>query len=98
MKCYLVANITITDPARYRSYRELVPAVIAQYGGQYLVRAGAVHPLEGDFDLDRFVIIEFPSMDAATRFYRSPEYAPLLELRSETTHSHVAFIEGYAPA
>jgi uncharacterized protein (DUF1330 family) len=98
MKCYLVANITITDLPQYQPYRELVPAVIAQYGGQYLVRAGAVHPLEGELGLDRFVIIEFPSRDAATRFYHSPEYAPLLKLRSETTHSQVAFVDGYAPA
>ncbi len=74
-----------------------VPAVIAQYGGRFLVRAGAIHPREGDLGLDRFVIIEFPSLDVAQRFYDSPEYAPLLKLRMETTRSHVALVEGAAP-
>jgi len=97
MPAYLVANITITDPERYPRYRAQVPQVLAQYGGRFLVRAGAVHPLEGDLGLDRFVVIEFPSLEAARRFYDSPEYAPLLKLRMETTKSEVALIEGYVP-
>jgi len=61
------------------------------------VRAGAVHALEGELGFDRFVVIEFPSLEAARRFYDSPEYAPLLKLRMETTKSEVALVEGYAP-
>ena len=98
MTAYLIANITVTDPERYPSYRAQVPGVVAQYGGRFLVRAGAVHPLEGEFGFDRFVVIEFPSLEAARQFYDSPEYAPLLKLRMETTRSQVAFVEGYAPA
>jgi uncharacterized protein (DUF1330 family) len=95
VKAYLIANIKITDPGRYPEYREQVPKVLAQYGGRFLVRAGAVHLLEGDLGLDRFVVIEFPSPDAAQRFYDSKEYAPLLKLRMETTDSKVAIVEGY---
>lgn len=96
MKGYLVANITVTDPERYRLYREQVPEIIARYGGRFLVRAGTVHPLEGELGFDRFVVAEFPSMEAVRRFYDSPEYAPLLKLRSEASRSRVAFVEGYA--
>ena len=95
MKAYLVANITVTQPKNYQPYREQVPAIIAQYDGRYLVRAGAIYPLENELGFDRFVIIEFPSMEMAKRFYSSPEYAPFLKLRSETTQSQVAFVEGY---
>lgn len=97
MTAYMIANITVTDPERYPPYRAQVPAVVAQYGGRFLVRAGAVHPLEGEFGFDRFVIIEFPSLETAKRFYDSPEYAPLLKLRMETTRSQVAFVEGTTP-
>jgi uncharacterized protein (DUF1330 family) len=98
MKAYLIANITVTDPERYRSYRTAVPSVVEQYGGRFLVRAGALHPLEGEFGFDRFVVIEFLSLEAARKFYDSPEYAPLLKLRMENTKSQVAVVEGYAPA
>jgi uncharacterized protein (DUF1330 family) len=98
MAAYLIANITVTDMARYQDYRSQVGPVVAQYGGKFLVRAGAVHPLEGDMRLDRVVVIEFPSLEAARRFYDSPEYAPLLKLRIESTRSQVALVEGYTPA
>lgn len=98
MTAYLIANITVTDPECYPQYRAQTPAVVAQYEGRFLVRGGAIHPLEGEVGLDRVVVIEFPSLEAAKRFYDSPEYAPLLKLRMETTRSQVAFVEGYAPA
>jgi uncharacterized protein (DUF1330 family) len=97
MPAYLIANITVTDPKRYPEYREKVPAVIAQYGGKFLVRGGAVHPVEGDLGIDRLVVIEFPTTEAARAFYHSPEYAPLHKLRLETTRSDVAIVEGFIP-
>ena len=97
-KCYLVADVTITNPGPYVEYQQKVPAIVARYGGKYLTRAGALHPLEGDLGIKRMVIVEFESLDTARRFYESAEYAPLLKLRKETTQSHVALVEGYAAA
>jgi uncharacterized protein (DUF1330 family) len=93
MKCYLFANVVVTDRERFAEYLEKVPAIIARYGGRYIVRGGAVHLVEGDFDFERIVILEFPSEVAARTFYHSAEYAPLLKLREETTRSQVAFID-----
>lgn len=98
MAAYLVANITVTNPERFAAYSAAVPAIVAQYGGRYLVRAGAVHPKEGALGLDRFVVIEFPTMAEARAFYDGEAYAPLLKLRAETTRSHVALVEGVEPA
>jgi uncharacterized protein (DUF1330 family) len=95
-KCYLVADVTVTNPGPYVEYQEKVPALVAKHGGKYLVRAGAMHPVEGSLGIERVVIVEFESMDAARRFYECAEYAPLLKLRKETTRSHVVFVEGYA--
>ena len=97
MPVYLIANLTVTDPARFQTYREQVPAVIAQYGGRYLVRGGTVHNLEGDLGLDRCVMLEFPSLAAAQAFHASPEYAPLLQIRAESTRSQIVLIEGLPP-
>jgi uncharacterized protein (DUF1330 family) len=43
------------------------------------------------------VVLEFPSLDAARAFYFSPEYAPLLKLRMETTESQVVLVDGFVP-
>jgi uncharacterized protein (DUF1330 family) len=97
MAGYLIANIEVRDREAFEAYRRQVAPVIAAFGGRYLVRGGAVTPVEGDLGLRRLVILEFPSLEAVRRFYDSPEYAPLLRLRAESTVSHVALVEGYEP-
>ena len=64
-KCYLVGDVTVTNPGPYVEYQEKVPALVAKYGGKYLVRAGTMHPVEGKLGIERMVIVEFESMDAA---------------------------------
>jgi uncharacterized protein (DUF1330 family) len=73
------------------------PAVIAQYGGRYAVRGGTMERLENADGFSRMVVLEFPSLDAARAFYHSPEYAPLLKLRIETTESQVVLVDGFVP-
>lgn len=93
MKCYLFGNVVVRDRERFAPYLEKVPAVIAQYGGRYIVRGGGVHVLEGDLGVQRIVMIEFESREAAQRFYESEEYAPLKILRMETTQSQIMFVD-----
>ena len=95
MKGYLIANIAVSDAAGFEAYRSQVPAVIAQHGGRYLVRGGAVQQVERGDSFERLVVIEFPSLEAARRFYGSAAYAPLLALRERTTRSEVVLVEGY---
>jgi uncharacterized protein (DUF1330 family) len=97
MPAYLIANIEVRDAETCERYRAAAPAVITAHGGRYIVRGGATHPVEGDFALHRLVILEFPSMAAARGFYDSPDYAPLLKLRLDSTRSDVVLVEGYAP-
>ena len=96
MKAYLVAHIEVQDPQGFEAYRERVPAVIAQYGGRYLVRGGTAHPMEGDWRVPRLVIIEFDSLEAARSFYDSPEYQEILPLRLQASRGDMAFVEGVA--
>jgi len=93
MKCYLIANVVVTDPEGFAEYRAKVPALIAQYGGTYVVRGGEPDLLEGDLGIKRMIMLEFESPEAARRFYDSPEYAPLIALRQRTTNSQVAFVD-----
>ena len=94
MAAYLLARIVVHDEARYAEYRAQVPPVIAAHGGRYLVRGGAVEVKEGDPPPGRLVVVEFTDMKAARAFYGSPEYAPLLKLRVDSTESEVVFVEG----
>ena len=72
-KGYLIVEARVSDPAAYEIYKNLAEAAIAQYGGRYLVRGGAVEILEGSWTkLPRLVIVEFESADRARCFYNRP--------------------------
>jgi uncharacterized protein (DUF1330 family) len=94
MVAYVIADVEVTDPAAYEEYRKRVPATIEKYGGKYLARGGATEVKEGGWTPARFVILEFPSMDQAKRWYASPEYAPALAIRKRASHSKLIFAEG----
>lgn len=94
-KGYVVATLEVRDPAGFAEYGKAVPAVIAAFGGRYLVRGAKVEHVEGQLPIARLVVLEFPSLAEAKRFYASPEYAPLLKLRLDSTTSSFVFVEGY---
>ncbi|HSA71794.1 MAG TPA: DUF1330 domain-containing protein [Burkholderiales bacterium] len=94
MSAFVIAEIDITDPAAYEDYRRQVPDVIARYGGKYVVRGGKVEALEGGWSPKRIAVVEFPSMEQALKFYRSPEYAPLLRIRQKASRGKLVIVEG----
>lgn len=94
MAAYVFGEIEVTDPALYEEYRKQVPALIAKYGGKYLVRGGRVEALEGGWSPKRFVVLEFPSMEQALKWYRSAEYAPFIRLRQQAARGKLIAVEG----
>ena len=94
MAVYVIVNVRVTDSARYEEYRGKVPATIARYGGRYLARGGAVEALEGDWQPERLVVLEFESMGRFREWYDSPEYAPLKQLRQEAAATQLVVVEG----
>jgi uncharacterized protein (DUF1330 family) len=51
------------DPSWRQEYGPKTEALVAKYGGKYLVRGGAMERLEGTGQLPSvIVVLEFPSM------------------------------------
>lgn len=94
MAAYLIGEIEVTDPAAYEEYRKQVGATVAKYGGRFVVRGGKVQALEGGWSPGRIVALEFPSMEQAQKWYRSPEYAPLIALRQRASSGKLILVEG----
>jgi uncharacterized protein (DUF1330 family) len=91
---YLIADVDVSDAQAYEEYRQKVPAVIAAYGGRYLVRGGGVLRLEGDAATHRVVVLEFADMAKLKAFYQSPEYRRLIPLRQKASRSNLFAVEG----
>ena len=94
MPAYVVAEVEILNPEGYKAYSQQVPATIEQYGGRFLVRGGKAKPLEGEWPEVRRVIIEFPDVEAARRWWNSTEYAKPKELRCANSNGRLILIEG----
>lgn len=96
MAAYILGEITVKDAETYRGYSAKVDAVLGQFGGKFLVRGGATQPLEGA-PYARVVVIEFPDMAAAKRFYSAPEYQTIAAIRTSASEGRLTLVEGYVP-
>jgi uncharacterized protein (DUF1330 family) len=96
MKGYVVANIEVADSVEYERYRSRAGAIVAHYGGRFLIRGGAITPLEGDIGLARLVVLEFPSPSAARTFYDSPDYQEISPYRTNASTGAFCIVEGVA--
>jgi len=93
-KGYWIGQVDVTDMEGYKPYTIANQAPFGEYGGRYLVRAGACEVPEGKAR-PRIVVLEFPSYDAALACYRSPGYQAAKKLREGKSILDLAVVEGY---
>ncbi len=94
MSAYVIAEVEITDPDTFEEYRKLVPPTLEAFGGRYVVRGGAVAGLEGGWQPQRMVVIEFDDAERAKAWHGSEVYAPARALREASTNTRMIVVEG----
>src|ERR1700722_3624724 len=94
-KGYVLAEVEVTDPALFDTYRPLAAAAIAAFGGRYLVRGGATETLEGERKLSRVVLLEFPSPERAMEWYKSAQYQDALAIRLKAATTELFLVTGH---
>ncbi len=98
MAAYLIVEVETTDAALMAEYRKHTPGLIARFGGKFIVRGGECDSLEGGWTPSRVVVIEFPDMATARRFYHSEDYKPVLAMRLKAGNSKAVLVDGVPPA
>ncbi|MDA9108846.1 DUF1330 domain-containing protein [Woeseiaceae bacterium] len=93
MKALMVIQASITDLEKFKTYSMRAPDVIKQFGGKYVCMRTESEQLEGEQDARKIVISEWPSMDAARKFWHSHEYKEIKELRKDAAIINVYIIE-----
>ncbi len=96
--CYLIADVTVTDPERMAAYRVWSTRAMAEYGAEILVRGGAIEVLEGTWSPSRLVLLRFASREAAQAFYRSETYSHARTLRENAGVMRMVIADGVEPA
>jgi len=94
-KGYIIGLVTVTNHEPYRPYMEQTVALVAEYGGRYIVRGGEKNVVEGELDHDRMVVIEFSSIEVAQKFYDDPRYVEVRKARQENSDGVIVQVVGY---
>ncbi len=94
MTAYMIVDNEITDPEGFREYQKRVGSTLESYGGTFLVRGEKYENLEGDWHLHQLILLEFPSVEQARRWYQSDAYAPVKDIRLKTALTQVILVQG----
>jgi uncharacterized protein (DUF1330 family) len=81
MAAYWLSRCIIHDPVEYKKYTDRVPAIIQKHGGKVLARGGRYQVNEGPDSFKRYVVIEFPTLEAGVNCFQSPEYVEAAAFR-----------------
>src|SRR5262245_1181106 len=103
MTAFWMARAKVIDPVAYARYRDATKEAMRNFPRKVLARGGRFEVLEGQTHYDRFVILEYPSFDAALTYFHSPEYQGAAELRRAGGNSSEVVVldgvpEGYREA
>jgi len=104
-KVFVVLDITVNDSIIYEQYRINVEPIIQKYGGKYLVRSGGmafdkdpdakVIPVEGNWNPNRLIIIEWNSIEELQKFTNSEEYKKVAVLREKSATTKSIIVREY---
>lgn len=104
-KVFVVLDITVNDTNMYEQYRINVEPIIQKYGGKYLVRSGGmafdkdpdvkVIPVEGNWNPDRLIIIEWNSIEELQNFTNSEELKKVTVLREKSATTKSIIVREY---
>ncbi len=91
---YIIANVEVTDPAKYEEYKKLSSAAFKAHDVDVLARGGRTETLEGEAGSSRVVVLKFDSYDQAKAYYDSPEYVKARHARDGAAKMNMIVVEG----
>jgi len=96
---YVLVEMKITDPERYKDYMAAAPATIAAAGGEYLVRGGRSETFEGRWNPVRLAVLKFPTYEQAKAWYEGEGYRQARAKRAGATDFfNMVLVEGVPTA
>jgi uncharacterized protein (DUF1330 family) len=96
MAAYAIGDVEVLDEDGYAEYRRRFDDILAKFGGRILVNGGHTEAKEGAWVPRRLVVLEFPSLEHARRWFDSPEYGEIAPIRHEHAKTHfLTFVDGW---
>lgn len=93
MPALVIVEIEIHNNEIYEEYKKLTPASIQSFGGRFVVRGAETFSFEGDWNPQRLVVLEFPSVEVAKSWWTSEGYAHAKSLRQQSANTRMLVVE-----
>jgi uncharacterized protein (DUF1330 family) len=94
MTVYVVAQLKFTDLPAYRRYQQAFAAVFARFNGQMLAADEQPQVIEGDWPMDKLVLMSFPDKDSARSFVEDPAYQDISRDRRAGAQTVALIVRG----
>ncbi|WP_129843177.1 DUF1330 domain-containing protein [Streptomyces sp. RFCAC02] len=98
MTAYILAHLRRTEETHPEvlEYLARIQSTLDPFSGRFLIHGGTVDVKEGSWPGD-VILVAFPSMDHARRFYASPAYQEIKPLRTRHLEGELIIVEGVDP-
>ena len=94
MTAYVIGHLTVKDPDKWAQYRSKVPATLAAWRAELVLRGKKVAVLSGEHRYADTVVIRFPDAGAVAAWYASADYQTLVPLREQAADMVLISYEG----
>lgn len=94
MPAYVIIEFVIHDSEAFQEYRKLGSASVELFDGKFVVRGGQITMLEGNWNPERIVVIEFPTVTRAMEWWSSDIYSKAIAIRQKAADTKMIIVEG----
>lgn len=96
MTVYAIAQLRFTDRAAYHRYQSAFMDVFSRYAGTLLAADDSPQAVEGQWHMDKVVLMAFPDEAAFRSWAESPEYQRISADRRAGADAVVLLVQGVA--
>ncbi len=94
MSAYVIVEFTVKDPDVYREkYAPIAGQTAKEHRGE-VIAAGNWEVLHGDGSLTSGALVRFTDRETALKWYNSPEYQQLIEVRGIAMDVRFSLLDG----
>jgi uncharacterized protein (DUF1330 family) len=93
-KAYAVAEIEVTDAAKFKPYLDGTGVIVPQAGGRFLARGNKTFALAGAPPKPVIAVVEWDSFEQAQAFFGSDAYKKLIPDRDAGSNFRAFIVEG----
>ncbi|AUP80549.1 DUF1330 domain-containing protein [Flavivirga eckloniae] len=94
MPAYAILDLKVFNKEKLQEYKNVAPEIIKKFGGKIIIRGGESNTVEGNWNPERIVMIEFPNYETANNWWNSDEYKIATELRKKGADTNVIIVDG----